>query len=130
MTAFLAKRIGIGLITLIVASVVVFSVLEVLPGDPALLMLGMNATPEALASMREQMGLNEPLLLRYLNWVGGMAVGDFGRSFTYSSPVIDLIAERAVVSLPLAVISLILSTAIAIPVGIFAAARRGQAGAP
>lgn len=128
MTAFLAKRIGIGLITLIVASVVVFSVLEVLPGDPALLMLGMNATPEALASMREQMGLNAPLIVRYLNWVGGMAVGDFGRSFTYSSPVIDLIAERAVVSLPLAVISLILSTAIAIPVGIFAAARRGKVG--
>lgn len=128
MTAFLAKRIGIGLITLIVASVVVFSVLEVLPGDPALLMLGMNATPEALASMREQMGLNAPLIVRYLNWVGGMAVGDFGRSFTYSSPVIDLIAERAVVSLPLAIISLALSTAIAIPVGIFAAARRGKVG--
>lgn len=128
MTAFLAKRIGIGLITLIVASVVVFSVLEVLPGDPALLMLGMNATPEALATLREQMGLNEPLLLRYLQWVGGMVVGDFGRSFTYSSPVIDLIAERAVVSLPLAIISLILSTVIAIPVGIFAAARRGKAG--
>ncbi|HUH48417.1 MAG TPA: ABC transporter permease, partial [Mycoplana sp.] len=116
MTAFLAKRIGIGLITLIVASVVVFSVLEVLPGDPALLMLGMNATPEALATLREQMGLNEPLLLRYLHWAGGMVVGDFGRSFTYSSPVIDLIAERAVVSLPLAIISLILSTVIAIPV--------------
>ncbi len=128
MTAFLAKRIGIGLITLIVASVVVFSVLEVLPGDPALLMLGMNATPEALATLREQMGLNEPLLLRYLHWAGGMVVGDFGRSFTYSSPVIDLIAERAVVSLPLAIISLILSTVIAIPVGIFAAARRGKAG--
>ncbi len=128
MTAFLAKRIGIGMITLIVASVVVFSVLEVLPGDPALLMLGMNATPEALATMREQMGLNDPLLVRYLNWAGGMVVGDFGRSFTYSSPVIDLIAERAVVSLPLAIISLALSTAIAIPVGIFAAARRGKAG--
>ena len=128
MTAFLAKRIGIGIITLIVASVVVFSVLEVLPGDPALLMLGMNATPEALANMREQMGLNDPLLLRYLNWAGGMVVGDFGRSFTYSSPVIDLIAERALVSLPLAIISLTLSTAIAIPVGIFAAARRGKAG--
>ena len=128
MTAFLAKRIGIGMITLIVASVVVFCVLEVLPGDPALLMLGMNATPEALANMREQMGLNDPLLTRYLNWAGGMVVGDFGRSFTYSSPVIDLIAERAVVSLPLAIISLALSTAIAIPVGIFAAARRGKAG--
>jgi peptide/nickel transport system permease protein len=128
MIAFLTKRLGIGLVTLLVASAVVFFVLEILPGDPALLMLGMNATPEALASMREQMGLNDPVLVRYFSWIGGMLVGDFGRSFTYSSPVIDLIAERVVVSLPLAIISLILSTAIAIPVGIFAAARRGRMG--
>lgn len=128
MTAFLAKRIGIGAITLLVASMVVFGVLEILPGDPAQLMLGMNATPEALAAMRQQMGLNEPVLVRYINWVAGLLAGDFGRSFTYSSPVIDLIAERVVVSLPLALISLALSTAIAIPVGIFSAARRGKAG--
>lgn len=128
MIAFLAKRLGIGLVTLIVASLVVFFVLEILPGDPALLMLGMNATPGALAAMREQMGLNDPVLIRYMGWIGGMLVGDFGRSWTYSSPVIDLIAERVVVSLPLALISLLLSTAIAIPVGIFAAARRGRAG--
>jgi len=128
MIAFLAKRIGIGAITLIVASMVVFGVLEILPGDPALLMLGMNATPEALASMREQMGLNEPVLVRYLGWIAGLLAGDFGRSFTFSSPVIDLIVERVVVSLPLALIALALSTAIAIPVGIFSAARRGRAG--
>lgn len=128
MTAFLAKRIGIGLLTLLAASMVVFGVLEILPGDPAQLMLGMNATPEALAAMREQMGLNAPLLARYAGWIGGLLAGDFGRSFTYSSPVIDLILERAVVSLPLALIALALSTAIAIPVGIFSAARRGRAG--
>ena len=128
MTAFLAKRIGIGAITLIVASMVVFAVLEILPGDPALLMLGMNATPEALAAMREQMGLNEPVLVRYVAWIAGLLTGDFGRSFTYSSLVGDLILERVVVSLPLALIALALSKAIAIPVGIFSAARRGKAG--
>ncbi len=128
MIAFLAKRIGIGVVTLLVASMVVFGVLEILPGDPAQLMLGMNATPEALAAMRQQMGLDAPVPVRYVNWVGGLLVGDFGRSFTYSSPVIDLILERVVVSLPLALISLALSTAIAIPVGIFSAARRGKAG--
>lgn len=128
MTLFLAKRIGIGLLTLLVASAVVFAVMEVLPGDPARLMLGMNATPEALEALRNQMGLNAPLLERYLTWVGGMLTGDFGRSFTYRAPVVDLIAERAVVSLPLALIALTLSTAIAIPVGIFAAARRGRLG--
>lgn len=128
MIAFLAKRIGIGAVTLLVASMVVFGVLEILPGDPAQLMLGMNATPEALAAMRQQMGLDAPVPVRYVNWIGGLVVGDFGRSFTYSSPVIDLILERIVVSLPLALISLALSTAIAIPVGIFSAARRGKAG--
>ena len=128
MTAFLAKRIGIGAITLLVASIVVFAVLEILPGDPALLMLGMNATPEALAAMRDQMGLNEPVLIRYISWIAGLLTGDFGRSFTYSSPVADLILERVVVSLPLALIALALSTIIAIPVGIFSAARRGRAG--
>ena len=128
MTAFLAKRLAIGLVTLLVASLVVFGVLEILPGDPALLMLGMNATPEALEAMREQMGLNQPMLGRYLGWIAGLLAGDFGRSFTYSSPVADLILERVVVSLPLALIALALSTAIAIPVGIFAAARRGRAG--
>ncbi|MDN2583125.1 ABC transporter permease [Aquibium sp. ELW1220] len=127
MIAFLAKRLSVGLVTLIVASVVVFAVLEVLPGDPAQLMLGMNATDEAVATLREQMGLDQPLLVRYASWIGGLLTGDFGRSFTYSSPVLDLIAERAVVSLPLALIALAMSTAIAIPVGLFAAARRGKA---
>lgn len=126
MIAFLAKRLAVGLTTLLVASMVVFAVLEIVPGDPAQLMLGMNATDEALAALREQMGLNQPVVARYLGWVGGLLVGDFGRSFTYSSPVIELVAERAVVSLPLALMALILSTAIAIPVGLFAAARRGK----
>lgn len=126
MTAFILKRLGIGFVTLILASVVVFSVMEILPGDPAQLMLGMNATDEALRALRNQMGLDDPVLWRYLNWVGGMMVGDFGNSYTYSSPVIELIGERALVSLPLAVIALLLSTLISIPVGMFAAARRGR----
>jgi len=126
MTAFLAKRLLIGFATLVVASIVVFGVMEVLPGDPALLMLGMSASPETLEALRQQMGLNDPLIVRYLDWIAGLAVGDFGRSYTYSSPVIDLIAERAIVSLPLAVIALVLSTSIAVPVGVYAASRRGK----
>ena len=101
MTVFLLKRLVIGFLTLAVASMVVFAVMELLPGDPARLMLGMNATAESVAALRTQMGLDYPILIRYLNWAGGMLVGDFGRSFTYSAAVIDLIAERAVVSLPL-----------------------------
>ncbi|WP_274628541.1 ABC transporter permease [Arvimicrobium flavum] len=127
MTAFLLKRLLIGIATLLAASLVVFAVLEIVPGDPAQLMLGMNATPEALAALREQLGLDQPLVWRYLSWLGGLLTLDFGRSYTYSVPVIDLVAERIGVSLPLAVIALVLSTAIAIPVGLFAAARRGKA---
>jgi peptide/nickel transport system permease protein len=127
MTSYLAKRLLIGIATLFVASLVVFAVLEVLPGDPAQLMLGMNATPDALEALREQMGLNQPLVWRYLDWIGGMLTLDFGRSYTYSVPVIDLVRDRVVVSLPLAVLALIMSTAIAIPVGIFSAERRGRA---
>jgi len=127
MIAYLLKRLLIGLATLALASMVVFAVIEIVPGDPAQMMLGMNATPEALAALREQMGLDQPVVARYLAWVAGLLTGDFGRSFTYSSPVIQLIGERIVVSLPLALLSLFLSTAIAIPVGIFSAARRGRA---
>lgn len=127
MTAYLLRRLGVGVATLLVASLVVFSVLEILPGDPARIMLGMNASPDALEALRREMGLDLPVAVRYLDWLGGMATGDFGRSYTYSSPVIELVAERAAVSLPLAVIALVLSTAIAIPVGVFAAARRGRA---
>ncbi|WP_394892509.1 ABC transporter permease [Mesorhizobium sp. AaZ16] len=126
MTAYLLKRFLIGALTLVFASLVVFSVLEILPGDPARLMLGMNASEETVQVLREQMGLNQPLLLRYLDWAGGLLMLDFGKSYTYSVPVIDLIAERIVVSLPLAIMALFLSTVIAIPVGVFAAQRRGR----
>lgn len=126
MTAYILKRLLIGAVTLVAASVVVFAMLEIVPGDPAQLMLGMNATPDAVAALREQLGLDQPVVWRYLSWIGGLLTLDFGRSYTYSVPVIDLIAERIGVSLPLAVISLCLSTVIAIPVGIFAAARRGR----
>ena len=128
MTAYLLKRLVIAAITLVVASMVVFAVLEVLPGDPARLMLGMNASADQVALLRNQMGLDAPLILRYLHWVGGLLTLDFGRSYTYSVPVIDLVRERLVVSLPLALIALTLSTAIAIPVGLFAASRQGRAG--
>jgi peptide/nickel transport system permease protein len=128
MTAYLLKRLAIAALTLVAASLMVFAVLEVLPGDPARLMLGLNASEDAVVALREQMGLDQPMIVRYLAWAGDMLRLDFGRSYTYSVPVIDLVAERLVVSLPLALIALALSTAIALPVGLFAAARRGSAG--
>jgi peptide/nickel transport system permease protein len=127
MTAWLARRLFSSAITLLVASVVVFAVMEILPGDPARMMLGMNATEDAIAALRVELGLDRSVPVRYLAWLGGMLTGDFGRSFTYSVPVIDLVRERLVVSLPLAVLALLLSTAIALPVGLYAARHRGRA---
>jgi peptide/nickel transport system permease protein len=128
MAAYLAKRLAIAAATLVLASMVVFSVLEIIPGDPARLMLGMNASADQVEMLRDQMGLNAPVVARYLHWAGGLLTLDFGRSYTYSVPVIDLVRERAVVSLPLALIALFLATAIALPVGLYAASRRGHAG--
>ena len=126
MTRYLLTRLFSLTLSLIAASVVIFAVIEVIPGDPASYMLGLNATPEAVDALRDELGLNGGLVARYLGWVGGMLVGDFGQSYTYRVPVGDLIADRLVVSLPLALLALGLSTLIAFPVGIMAAAKRGS----
>ena len=122
----LKRLVSLGL-TLVVASLVVFCALEVVPGDPAAYMLGMNASPEAVAALRSELGLDAGPVARYFDWAGGMLRGDFGISYTYRTPVAGMIADRLQVSLPLALYALALSTLIAFPVGIWAAARRGSA---
>jgi peptide/nickel transport system permease protein len=112
-------------LSLIVASVVIFAVIEVIPGDPAAFMLGLNATEANLDALRAELGLDGSKLDRYLAWVGGMMTGDFGTSYTYRVPVSELILDRIWVSLPLAAYALALSTIIAFPIGIIAAAARG-----
>ncbi|MBB5223590.1 peptide/nickel transport system permease protein [Amaricoccus macauensis] len=111
--------------SLVVASLVIFLVLEVVPGDPASFMLGMNAQPETVAALRSELGLDAGALQRYATWVGGVLSGDFGTSYAYRTPVSGMILDRVQVSLPLALLSLALSTAIAFPIGLWAAARRG-----
>jgi peptide/nickel transport system permease protein len=101
-------------------------VMEVLPGDPAQFILGMNAQPDTLAALRTQLGLDAPPLIRYFNWILGMVQGDFGISYTYRVPVADLVRQRLGVSLPLAALALTLTILIAIPAGILAAARRNS----
>ena len=115
-------------VSLIVASIVIFVVIEIAPGDPASFMLGINAQPETVAALRAELGLDVSKVERYLNWITGMLTGDFGTSYTYRSPISDLIADRVVVSLPLAIYALVLSTLIAFPAGIYAASRRGSVG--
>ncbi|HEU0223412.1 MAG TPA: ABC transporter permease [Paracoccaceae bacterium] len=126
MLRYLLTRIASLAASLIAASFVIFVALEIVPGDPASFMLGVNAQPDTLAALRAQLGLDEPVAWRYLAWIGGLAQGDFGISYTYKVPVAELIGDRIWISLPLALYALALSTLIAFPVGIIAAARRNS----
>lgn len=127
MPAFIAGRFVSLALSLLAASIVIFVVLEIVPGDPAQFMLGLNATPEAAQTLRETLGLNGPPVERYFTWLFGLFRGDFGISYTYKVPVSDLVADRIWISLPLAIYALTLSTLIAFPVGILAAAKRNSA---
>jgi peptide/nickel transport system permease protein len=126
MQRYIFKRTASMILSLMVASLVIFAVIEIAPGDPASFMLGINAQPETLAALRAELGLDQPKVQRYLAWVGGMLTGDFGTSYTYRTPVAGMVADRIGVSIPLALYALVLSVAIAIPAGVFAAARRGS----
>ena len=128
MLRYSLKRLLSLILSLAVASAVIFAVIEVAPGDPASFMLGVNAQPDTVAALRTELGLDQSKLQRYLAWTGGMLRGDFGTSYTYRTPVAGMIADRLWVSLPLALYALTLSTLIAFPAGIYAAARRGRAG--
>lgn len=124
--AYLGGRAVVMVLTLLAASVVVFAIIQVAPGDPAAYMLGLNASPEAVTNLRQQMGLEGPPAQRYLAWLLGMLRGDLGVSYTYQTPVAALVAERIGLSLPLALLALILSVVVGAPVGALAAARRGK----
>jgi len=127
MLRYAGRRLFSLVVSLWVASLVIFFALEVVPGDPAAYMLGLNAQEDTLAALRKELGLNGSAFERYLSWTGGMLQGDFGTSYTYRTPVSEMIADRLWVSLPLALFALALSTLIAFPAGILAARNRGSA---
>lgn len=109
------------IVTLLLASTLVFFLVNILPGDTAQIMLGMNAQEDTLRALRKEMGLDQPLLYQYFNWLNNILQGDFGISYTYKTPVADLIFERLEVTLPLAFLSLLFALMIAFPLGILAA---------
>ena len=125
MAHFLLKRLISLILTLLVATGVIFIMIEVVPGDPAAYMMGLSGSTEATEALRAELGLNKSAWDRYTSWVSGMLGGDFGISYTYRVPVSDLILERTFVSVPLTIYALILSTIIAIPIGVISAAKRG-----
>jgi peptide/nickel transport system permease protein len=128
MGLFLLKRLATFAATLWVASIVVFAVLELLPGNAAEVMLGNTATPESIAALEKKLGLDRPPLQRYADWVGGLLHGRTENSISYETPVSELIGERLQVSLPLAVMAMVLTTVAALALGVYAAARHNQIG--
>ena len=90
------------MVTLLVASLLIFLLLEILPGDPAAVILGVGAQEDTLRALRAELGLDLPAPVRYLNWLGEVLQGDLGRSYTYDTPVQELLLNRVELSLPLA----------------------------
>jgi peptide/nickel transport system permease protein len=128
MVVFLLKRFAGFIVTVLAATLVVFVVLEVLPGDPARVMLGVEARPESVNALRAELGLDRPAVARYLAWIGGLARGDLGISYTYRVPVAELVGERLAVTVPLALVSTCLSGLLALGLGVYAAAHRDRPG--
>jgi peptide/nickel transport system permease protein len=126
MVLYLLQRIVLLLATLIFASVVVFGVMEVLPGNAAQVMLGASATPEAVAALAHKLGLDQSTTSRYFVWVVGLARGDLGLSYAYGSPIRALILDRLAVSAPLAIMAMALTSVVALSAGVTAAARRNR----
>jgi peptide/nickel transport system permease protein len=126
MTLYVLQRVFGFVVTLFIAAAVIFILLDLMPGDPARFVLGINATPEAVAALRVQMGLNDPAHIRFANWIFGMLHGDFGLSQTQKLPVAKLIADRMAVTLPLTIFAMFISIVVGLPLGILAARHRGK----
>lgn len=127
MTLYVLRRFLGFAATLLIAALVIFFLLDLLPGDPARFILGINASADAVAALRTQMGLDAPAHERFIDWVLGMLRGDFGVSHTQRMAVAALIGERLTVTLPLTMIAMVISVAVGLPIGILAARRRGKA---
>ncbi len=125
---FALKRLVALAVTLMVASVLVFFVVEVVPGDPAAYMLGLNAAPDTVSALRSELGLDRTGFARWFEWISGMLVGDFGVSYTYRTEISTMVLDRVVVSLPLAIYALLLAVVIAFPAGVLAASHRRGVG--
>jgi peptide/nickel transport system permease protein len=126
MPRFLLKRFGSFLATLLAASLVIFLVLEILPGNAAQVMLGPEAPPETVRALSHKLGLDRPPIERYVAWLGGMAEGDFGVSYAYDTPVRDLLGQALALTFPLALMAMALNTLLGLALGVFAAAHHNR----
>ncbi len=128
MSVFLFKRLITLVATLVGASIVVFLVLEILPGNAAQILMGPDASPEAVQALAIKLGIDRPAVERYWHWVGGMLTGNLGLSYAYSTPVSEIVLERLALTVPLALMAMAITTALALVAGIYAAARHNKLG--
>jgi peptide/nickel transport system permease protein len=128
MSVFLAKRFLTFIVTLLGATVLTFLALEILPGDPAAVILGIDAPESAIQALRDKLGLDRPILERYFAWLGDIVTLRFGVSFTYSTPVIELVRARLAITIPLALMAMVLSVVVAFGLGVYAASRHNKPG--
>ena len=124
--AYLGNRLASLVLTLFLISVVTFAVTHILPGDVAMIIMGTQSNPEALAGLRQSLGLNDPLLVQYGRWIGGMVTGDWGTSLVFREPIGPLIAQKAVASALIVAMSMSIALAAAIPLGVWAAVHRDR----
>jgi peptide/nickel transport system permease protein len=125
---YVARRVAALAATLLFVSVLVFLVIRILPGDPAALIMGTEGDPAATERLRESMGLNRPLVVQYVDWLGGALRGDLGRSIQYDLPVGELIVSRLPVTVPLALLAAAFMIVVAVPLGLYAATHHRRAG--
>jgi peptide/nickel transport system permease protein len=128
MSVFIVRRVLTLLATLIGASLIIFLVLDALPGNAAQTLMGADASPDAIRSLTVKLGLDQPLLYRYTHWIGGMLVGDLGNSYAYGTPVAGLIMERLTLTIPLAIMSMSNTVVLALAAGIYTAANHNKLG--
>lgn len=128
MTRFLVGRLLLLVVGLLVASIIIFATLRVLPGDVAQIVAGTQASPAQVAELRQQLGLDRPVVVQYLDWIGGVFRGDLGRSLVTDGQVAPQIAQKLSVTLPLAAMSLVAALVIGVPLGVLAAVLRRRPG--
>ena len=126
MLSFLLRRIAAVVPVLFIVAVIVFLILRLTPGDPAAVIAGNSATLDDIARIRKQLGLEEPLLTQFLIWIKGVVTGDLGHSFYFRLPVTELIVQRLEPSFMLATFTILMSVAIAVPLGVLAAWKHGS----
>ena len=125
MTYVLNRLLSV-ILTLFLITLVTFAVTNILPGDVAMMIMGTQSNPEALAGLRESLGLNDPLPVQYGRWIGGMVTGDWGNSLIFKKPIAELLAQKAVASSLIVVMSMMIALALAVPLGVWAAVHRDR----